>query len=52
MMINSGPILLVFSVTPFKVDQNKKSKPFNGLSPESGKRKKVGMLRLPPRFRS
>ena len=35
--------LLVFSVTPFKVDQNKNSKPFNRLSPESGKRKKVDM---------
>ena len=28
-------VLLVFSVTPFKIDQNKKSKPFNRLSPES-----------------
>ena len=35
--------LLVFSVTPFKIDQNKKSKPFNRLSPESGNRKKVHM---------
>ena len=33
--------LLVFSVTPFKIDQNKKSKPFNRLSPESGNGKKV-----------
>ena len=43
--------LLVFSVTPFKVDQDKKSKPFNRLSPESEKRKKVDMQRLSPRFR-
>ena len=35
--------MLVFSVTPFKVDQNKNSKPFNRLSPESGNRKKVDM---------
>ena len=41
-----------FSVTPFKIDQNKKSKPFNRLSPESGNRKKVDMQRLSPRFRS
>ena len=34
-------VLLVFSVTPFKIDQNKKSKPFNRLCPESGNRKKV-----------
>ena len=33
--------LLVFSVTPFKIDQNKKSKPFNRLSLESGDRKNV-----------
>ena len=45
-------LLLVFSVTPFKIDQNKKSKPFNRLSPESGNRKKVHMQRLSPRFRS
>ena len=44
--------LLVFSVTPFKIDQNKKSKPFNRLSPESGNRKKVDIQRLSPRFRS
>ena len=44
-------VLLVFSVTPFKVDQNKKSKLFNRLSPESGKRKKVDMQRLSTRFR-
>ena len=44
--------LLVFSVTPFKIDQNKKSKPFNRLSPESGNRKKVHMQRLSPRFRT
>ena len=30
----------------------KKSKPLNGLSPESGKRKKVNIQRLSPRFRS
>ena len=29
-------LLLVFSVTPFKIDQNKKSKPFNRLGLESG----------------
>ena len=45
-------ILLFFSVTPFKIDQNKKSKPFNRLSPESGNRKKVDIQRLSPRFRS
>ena len=45
-------VLLVFSVTPFKIDQNKKSKPFHRLSPESGNRKKVDMQRLSPRFRS
>ena len=44
--------LVVFSVTPFKIDQNKKSKSFNRLSPESGNRKKVDMQRLSPRFRS
>ena len=44
--------LLVFSVTPFKIDQNKESKPFNRLSPESGNRKKVYMQRLSPRFSS
>ena len=44
--------LLVFSVTPFKIDQNKKSKPFNTLSPESGNRKKVDIQRLSPGFRS
>ena len=43
--------LLVFSVTPFKLDQNKKSKPFNRLSLESGNRKKVDMQRLSPRLR-
>ena len=46
------PVLLVFSVTPFKTDQNKKSKSFNRLSPESGNKKKVDMRRLSPRFRS
>ena len=34
--VNLG-LLLVFSVTPFKIDQNKKSKPFNRSSQESGK---------------
>ena len=38
-------VLLIFSVTPFKIDQNQKSKPFNRLSPESGNRKKVDMQR-------
>ena len=42
--------LLVFSATPFKEDQNKKSKPFNRLGPESGKRKKVDMQRLSSRL--
>ena len=46
------PVLLAFSVTPSKIDQNKKSKPFNRLSPESGNRKKVDMPRPSPRFRS
>ena len=45
-------ILLVFSVTPFKIDQNKKSKPCNRLSLESGNKKNVDMQRLSPRFRS
>ena len=40
------------SVTPFKIDQNKKSKPFNRLSLEPGNIKKVDMQRLSPRFRS
>ena len=31
--------LLVFSVTQFKIDQNKNKKPFNRPSSESGKRK-------------
>ena len=44
--------LLVFSVTPFKIDQNKKSKPFNRLSPETENRKRIDMQRLSPRFRS
>ena len=34
-------LLLVFSVTSFKIDQNKNSKLFDRLSPESGNRKKV-----------
>ena len=45
-----------FSVMPFKIDQNKKSKPFNrlhvSLHVESGNRKKVDMQRHSPRFRS
>ena len=46
-------VLLVFSVTLFEIDQNKKnSKPVDRLSPESGNRKKVEMQRLSPRFRS
>ena len=44
--------LLVFSVTPFKIDQNKKSKPFSRLSPESGNRKKADIQSSSPRFRS
>ena len=44
--------LLVFSVTPFKIDQNKKSKPFNRLNPESKKRKNVNVQRLSLRFRA
>ena len=44
--------LLVFSVTPFKIDQNKKSKTFYRLSLESENREKVDMQRLLPRFRS
>ena len=44
--------LLVFSITPSKIHQNKKSKPFNRLSPESGNRKKIDMQRPSPRFRS
>ena len=42
--------MLVFSVTPFKKDQNKKSKPFNRLSPKSGNRRKVDMQRPSPRL--
>ena len=45
-------VLLVFSVTPFKIYQNKKSKPFYRISLESGFRKKVDMQRLSSRFRS
>ena len=44
--------LLVFSVTPFKIDQNIKSKPFNRLSPESANRKKVDIQSISRRFRS
>ena len=51
-MLHHGSELVVFSVTPFKTDQNKKSKSFNRLSPESGNRKKIVMQRLSPRFRS
>ena len=43
-------ILSGFPCRPFKIDQNKKSKPFNRLSPESGNRKKVDMQRLSPRY--
>ena len=51
--INTKPSqLLVFSVTPFKIDQNKKSKLFNRLSLESRNRKKVDMQWLSQRFRS
>ena len=49
--VSKSPLqLLVFSVMQFKIDQNKKSKPFNRLSPESEKRKKVDMQRLSPRI--
>ena len=51
-IINKLKLLVVFSVTPFKVDQYKKSNSFNRLSPESGNRKKIDMQRLSPRFRS
>ena len=44
--------LLVFSVKPFKIDQNKKAKPLNRLCTESRKRKKVDIQRLSARFRS
>ena len=47
-----GVLLLVVSVTPFKIDQNKKSKPFYRISPESGNRKEVDMQSLSQRFRS
>ena len=49
--VNILVLLLVFSVTPFKKDQNKKSKPFNRLGLESGNSKKVDVQRLSPRFR-
>ena len=45
-------LLLVFNVTPFKIDQNEKSKPFNRLSPESENKKRVDMQILSPRLRS
>ena len=48
----SFQILLVFSVTPSKIDQNKKSKTFDRLSPESTNRKKVDVQRPSPRLRS
>ena len=35
--MNPSWLLLVFGVTPFKKDQNKKSKPLNRSSQESGK---------------
>ena len=38
-------LLLVFSVTLFKIDQNNNQKPFNSSSPESDKRKKVHIQR-------
>ena len=41
-------ILLVFSVTPFKIDQNKNEN--RPIESESGKRKKINMQRLSPRF--
>ena len=41
-------LLLVFSVSHIKI----KLKLFNRLSPESGKRKKVNVQRLSPRFKS
>ena len=47
----SSGLLLVFSVTQFKIDQDKKSKPFNRLSPESGNKKKVDRQKPSPRFR-
>ena len=45
-------LLLVFSVTPLKIDENKKSKLLKRLRPESGNTKKVYMQILSPRFRS
>ena len=39
---STSVILLVFSVTPFKIDQNRKAKPSNRLSPESGNRTEEG----------
>ena len=44
-------LLLLFSVTPFKIDK-KKAKSFNGSSLESERRKTVAIQRLSPRFRS
>jgi len=54
MLTVSLPILqlLVFSVTPCKIDQNQNKQPFNRLRPESEKRKKVTKQRFSPRFRS
>ena len=37
---NTFSSVRIAGVTPFKIDQNKKSKLFNRLSPESGNRKK------------
>ena len=44
--------MLVFSVTQYKIDQIKTSKPFNRLSSESGKLKEVNIQRPSPRFGS
>ena len=45
-------IVLCIGGFQYHAIQNKKSKSFNRLSPESGNRKKVDMQRLSPRFRS
>ena len=42
LLVQNG-LLLVFSVTPSKVDQNYKSKPFDRWRPESGKWKEVNI---------
>ena len=47
--------LIIFSVTPVKIDQNKKkskSKPSIDKAQSLGKGRKVNMQRLPPRFKS